>query len=67
MFLITINKDTWESMPEEAKKIFLEVGKEYTAVESKAASEKGVKSVKIMEEAGVSGSQSKQRREGEVG
>ncbi len=51
--LITINKDTWKSMPEEVQNIILEVGKEYTAVESKAANEKGTRSVKTMEEAGV--------------
>lgn len=51
--LITMNKDTWKSLPEEVQNIILEVGKEYTAVESKAANEKGGRSVKTMEEAGV--------------
>ena len=51
--LLTMNKDTWKSLPEEVQNIILEVGKEYTGVESKAASEKGVRSVKTMEQAGV--------------
>ena len=51
--LITMNKDSWDSLPKDVQEIILEVGKEYTAVESKAAREKGEKSIKIMEEAGV--------------
>ncbi len=51
--LITINKDTWKKLPKAVQDIMLEVGKEYTEVESKAALEKGQKSIEIMKAAGV--------------
>jgi TRAP-type C4-dicarboxylate transport system substrate-binding protein len=51
--VIAINKDTWKKLPKAVQDIMLEVGKEYTEVESKAAMEKGLKSVDIMKAAGV--------------
>lgn len=51
--LITINKDTWKKLPKAVQDIMLEVGKEYTEVESKAALEKGQRSVEIMKAAGA--------------
>jgi TRAP-type C4-dicarboxylate transport system substrate-binding protein len=51
--LITINKDTWKKLPKQVQDIMLEVGKEFTEVESKAALEKSQKSVEIMKAAGV--------------
>jgi TRAP-type C4-dicarboxylate transport system substrate-binding protein len=51
--LITINKDTWKKLPKQVQDIMLEVGKEYTDVESKAALEKGQKSVDTMKAAGA--------------
>ena len=51
--VIAINKDTWKKLPKAVQDIMLEVGKEYTEVESKAAMEKGLKSVEIMKAAGV--------------
>ncbi|MEK7438459.1 MAG: C4-dicarboxylate TRAP transporter substrate-binding protein [Pseudomonadota bacterium] len=52
--VIAINKNTWKKLPKAVQDIMLEVGKEYTEVESKAAMEKGQKSVEIMKAAGVS-------------
>jgi len=51
--LITINKDTWKKLPKQVQDIMLEVGKEYTEVESKAAAEKALKSVDTMKAAGA--------------
>jgi len=51
--LIAINKDTWKKLPKAVQDIMLEVGKEYTDVESKAAYDKGQKSVEIMKASGV--------------
>jgi TRAP-type C4-dicarboxylate transport system substrate-binding protein len=50
--VICINKDTWKKLPKQVQDIMLEVGKEYTEVESKAALEKGLKSVETMKAAG---------------
>lgn len=51
--LITINKDTWKKLPKQVQDIMLEVGKEYTEVESKAAAEKGQRSIDTMKAAGA--------------
>lgn len=50
--VICINKDTWKKLPKQVQDIMLEVGKEYTEVESKAALEKGQRSVETMKAAG---------------
>ena len=50
--VICINKDTWKKLPKPLQDIMLEVGKEYTEVESKAALEKGLKSLETMKAAG---------------
>ncbi|MBE0622958.1 MAG: C4-dicarboxylate TRAP transporter substrate-binding protein [Burkholderiales bacterium] len=50
--LISINKDTWKKLPKAVQDIMLEVGKEYTEVESKAAYDKGVRSVETMKATG---------------
>jgi TRAP-type C4-dicarboxylate transport system substrate-binding protein len=46
--LITINRDTWKKLPKQVQDIMLEVGREYTEVESKAALEKGQRSIDAM-------------------
>lgn len=51
--LITINKATWNKLPKQVQDIMLEVGKEYTEVESKAALEKGQKSIETMKASGA--------------
>lgn len=48
--LITINKNTWAKLPKAVQDIMLEVGKEYTEVESKAAADKGLRSIATMKE-----------------
>jgi TRAP-type C4-dicarboxylate transport system substrate-binding protein len=48
--LITMNKDTWKKLPKAVQDIVLEVGKEFTEVESKAASDKGQRSIATMKE-----------------
>lgn len=51
--LITINKDTWKKLPKAVQDIMLEVGKEYTEVESKAVLDKGQRSVDTMKASGA--------------
>ncbi len=51
--VITINKDTWKKLPKAVQDIMLEVGKEYTEVESKAVAEKQQRSIDTMKAAGV--------------
>lgn len=51
--LITINKTTWNKFPKNVQAIFLEVGKEFTAVQTKMVSDKGKASVETMKAAGV--------------
>ncbi len=50
--LITINRDTWKKLPNEVQAIFLEVGKEYTEVESTAARDKGERSIATIKSSG---------------
>ena len=51
--LIAINKDTWRKLPKELQKIMLDVGKEFTEVQTKMANTKGEASVAAMKAAGV--------------
>ncbi|TAK81285.1 MAG: C4-dicarboxylate ABC transporter substrate-binding protein [Betaproteobacteria bacterium] len=51
--VITINKDSWKKLPKAVQDIMLEVGKEYTEVESKAVAEKQRRSIDVMKTAGV--------------
>jgi len=51
--LITINKTTWNKFPKNVQTIILEVGKEFTAVQTKMAADKGKASIETMKAAGV--------------
>lgn len=51
--LITINKATWRKLPKEVQKIMLDVGREFTEVQTKMAAEKGEASVATMKAAGA--------------
>jgi TRAP-type C4-dicarboxylate transport system substrate-binding protein len=50
--LITINKNTWKKFPKEIQEIFLEVGREYTKVQTEASEIKGEQAIKAMKDAG---------------
>jgi C4-dicarboxylate-binding protein DctP len=50
---LTINLDTWNTLPKEIRNIMLQVGKEYNEVEAKAAQEKQERCIKTMKTAGV--------------
>lgn len=51
--VIAINKDTWRKLPKEVQAIMLEVGKEFTTVQTQMAYDKGVASVATMKAAGA--------------
>lgn len=51
--LITINKNTWKKFPKEVQQIFLEVGREYTKVQTEASQIKGEQAIKAMKDAGT--------------
>lgn len=51
--LIAINKATWRKLPKEVQNIMLEVGKEFTDVQTKMANTKGAASVEAMKTAGA--------------
>lgn len=51
--VITINKGVWKKLPKAVQDIMLEVGREYTEVESKAVVEKAKRSMETMKAAGV--------------
>lgn len=51
--LITINKDTWKKLPKAVQDIMLEVGREFTAVESKMVATKGNASLDTMKKSGA--------------
>lgn len=51
--LVTINKTTWQKFPKKIQDIILEVGKEFTSVETKMAADKGRASIETMKAAGV--------------
>lgn len=50
--VIAINKDTWRKLPKEVQAIMLEVGKEFTTVQTQMGYDKGVASVATMKAAG---------------
>jgi len=51
--LITINKATWKKLPKAVQDIMLEVGKEFTEVQTKMAVTKGQASIDTMKAAGA--------------
>ncbi len=51
--LITINKNTWKKFPKEVQEIFLEVGREYTKVQTEASQIKSDQAIKAMKDAGT--------------
>lgn len=51
--LIAMNKDTWRKLPKEVQKIVLDVGREFTEVQTKMAVAKGTASVETMKTAGA--------------
>lgn len=51
--VITVNKATWRKFPKEVQNIVLQVGKEFTEVQTKMAADKGKASVETMKAAGV--------------
>ncbi len=51
--VLAINKTTWRKLPKEVQNIMLEVGKEFTTVQTQMGYDKGVASVVTMKEAGV--------------
>lgn len=51
--LITINKTTWRKLPKEVQAIMLDVGKEFTEVQTKMAVAKGNASIETMKSAGA--------------
>jgi TRAP-type C4-dicarboxylate transport system substrate-binding protein len=50
--MITINRNTWKKFPKEVQDIFLEVGKEYTKVQTEASHIKGGQAIQAMKDAG---------------
>src|SRR4030043_49588 len=50
--MITINRNTWKKFPKEVQEIFLEVGKEYTKVQTEASHIKGEQANQSMKDAG---------------
>ncbi len=50
--MITINRNTWKKFPKEVQEIFLEVGKEYTKVQTEASHIKGEQAIQSMKDAG---------------
>ena len=51
--MITMNKNTWKKLPREVQQIFLEVGREYTKVQTEASQVKGEQSIEAMKAAGT--------------
>jgi TRAP-type C4-dicarboxylate transport system substrate-binding protein len=51
--LLTINKDTWRKLPKDVQAIVLEVGREFTEVQTRMGAEKGRLSTETMKAAGV--------------
>jgi TRAP-type C4-dicarboxylate transport system substrate-binding protein len=51
--MLTVNKNTWMKLPKAVQDIMLEVGREYTEVESKAVAEQEKRSMETMKAAGV--------------
>jgi len=51
--MITMNKDTWNKLPKQVQKIFLDVGREYTEVQTTASQIKADKAIQAMKDAGT--------------
>lgn len=51
--VLAINKDTWRKLPKPVQDIMLEVGKEFTTVQTQMALDKGKRSVETMKAAGA--------------
>jgi TRAP-type C4-dicarboxylate transport system substrate-binding protein len=51
--MITMNLTTWRKLPKEVQEIFLEVGREYTKVQTEASQIKADKSIQAMRDAGT--------------
>ena len=51
--LITMNRATWKKLPREIQEIFLEVGREYTKVQTEASQVKGEQAIQAMKDAGA--------------
>ncbi len=51
--MITMNKNTWKKLPKEVQQIFLEVGREYTKVQTEASQVKGEQAIEAMKAAGT--------------
>jgi TRAP-type C4-dicarboxylate transport system substrate-binding protein len=51
--LITMNRNTWRKLPKDVQEIFLEVGREYTKVQTEASQVKGEQAVQAMKDAGT--------------
>lgn len=51
--LITINKDTFDALPEEVRQIFVEVGREWNAEVGRVVHERQVAALNSMQDAGV--------------
>lgn len=51
--MITMNRNTWRKLPKEVQEIFLEVGREYTKLQTQASQIKSENSIKLMKDAGT--------------
>jgi TRAP-type C4-dicarboxylate transport system substrate-binding protein len=51
--MITMNRNTWRKLPKEVQQIFLEVGREYTKLQTEASQIKADSSIKAMKDAGT--------------
>lgn len=51
--MITMNRNTWRKLPKEVQEIFLDVGRQYTKVQTEASQIKGEKSIQAMQDAGT--------------
>jgi TRAP-type C4-dicarboxylate transport system substrate-binding protein len=51
--MITMNRNTWRKLPKEVQQIFLEVGREYTKLQTEASQIKADNSIKSMKDAGT--------------
>jgi TRAP-type C4-dicarboxylate transport system substrate-binding protein len=51
--LITMNRATWRKLPKQVQEIFLEVGREYTKVQTEASQIKGDQAIQAMKDAGT--------------
>jgi TRAP-type C4-dicarboxylate transport system substrate-binding protein len=51
--MITMNRNTWRKLPKQVQQIFLEVGREYTKLQTEASQVKSENAIKAMKEAGT--------------